>query len=276
MKIFTITLAYNQPWIIEQSIKQYYLKNGIKPDKHFFVNNHYPLIDRSKNERFLKHLSHQYNLEYIDFGENMGMEKSLNEFENPLQSLGRYVSEDDLIILYDCNNFVLTQNFDLQMFEFYKQKIFLDNSIAVGLSNEYTEFDNYYEKKNIKYYLQEKNNDLNQFEKWVCGTVMMHKQHARDYVINDDKRYYRDPYLNKKPDHKVYILKDCKEYINYFYTMEDHEYNLYKMCSHFLKINQTFESFILRKDLKELKEKLLNHESYEKIKNKKVIIYDKI
>lgn len=268
MKIFTITLAYNQPWIIEQSIKQYYLKNGIKPHKHFFVNNHYPLIDHDKNEKFLKHLSHQYNLEYIDFGENKGLEQSI-------YSLGKYISEDDLSIIYDCNNFVLTHNFDSKMFELYKQKISMDNSIAIGLSNEYTKFDNYYEKKNIKYYLQEKNNDLNQYNKWVCSTVMMHKEHGRRYIANDNNSFYRDPYLNEKADHKVYILKDYKEYINYFYTMEDHEYNLYKMCSHFLKINQSFESFVLRKDLKELKTKLLNNETFKKTNNR-TVDYDKI
>jgi len=109
-KVWAITLAYNDPEIIEESIARYYeTKHPEVETHHVLVDAHWP-VNYPETRRRLEALAASYGLHLMDPGENLGLHGNFNWAWSRLD-----IPENAGVIGYDGDSWPLNQGWDMAM-----------------------------------------------------------------------------------------------------------------------------------------------------------------
>lgn len=112
MEVYTITLGFVPPRILEQSLAKYY-ETSIQDylffgnPNHFFLDQHYP-IDYSQSR--LKEICESFGITYVDLGRNLGLHKGFNYALSLIKP-----NDEDIIIGYDPDSYPLTFGWDMAL-----------------------------------------------------------------------------------------------------------------------------------------------------------------
>lgn len=223
--IYTGTLCYNNPKVIEESIDKYYELCYNKPDIHFLLNDHYPLY-KEEIKTTLKKLSDKYGCVILDPEKNLGLKDGSLYIMDQLNKLKGF-KEEDIGIMYDSNCYPLTKNFDKALVDIYKNK-----DIGICTLSPQNIIENVIikdETSNLNYI-----EDINFFTAITSFTYKAHSIIQASF--NMFSKTYGDgsvKFSNVKDKIAKYNLKyvalsDYKEDMKYFKQKEDYDYINYK------------------------------------------------
>lgn len=109
-KVWTITLCFNDPDIIADSLKQYYAtKSPLVRTRHLLVDQHWP-IGKNAARRALEALARDYNAVLLDPGRNLGLHEGFN-----FALRSEPIPGNAGVIGYDPDSWPLTEGWDLGM-----------------------------------------------------------------------------------------------------------------------------------------------------------------
>lgn len=223
--IYTGTLCYNNPKVVEESIDRYYELCYDKPDAHYILNDCYPLHKEELKET-LKRLSDKYGCIILESDKNLGIKEG-SLFIMDTINKDRSFNEDDIGIMYDSNCYPLTKNFDKALVDVYKNK----NIGICSLSPINAQNDNI---------IKDELSDLNYIEHinfYTAITSFTYKAHS---IIQASFNMFSKTYgdgsnLLSTLKEKISInglkyvaLTDYKEDMKYFRDKEDSIYVKYK------------------------------------------------
>lgn len=101
MKIWAMTMSYNQKDLIERSLSSFYGSCVSKIYNHILCDQRYPLPSAHENEAFLHDMCDLYGLEYFTVGKNLGYHEMQNEV------IRRFpLSDEDILINYDPDSMI--------------------------------------------------------------------------------------------------------------------------------------------------------------------------
>ena len=265
MNLYTMTIAFNKFFILEQSLLNLLKNSNYKNRKHLLINNLYP----GENPEELKSFCLKNNIEYLCFNKNIGLFNAMFETQN-------LYKEDDYIILHEGNNLILDYDFDTAMIKAYEELKDTSQDILVTLSNEFSHTLKKFERNSILYSIE------NDGEKSVTskpkgfpygGTNLAKKSFIKKFSsFYKDINFY-DPYISyPRENRQVYILRSHMEFSHAFYKDENMDYKIYKMLVIFVNYKKTFEEFLeLKKEnieyiyflVNALDEKILKYIGYD-------------
>lgn len=129
MKIYTLTLGFC-PWrVLDAGMDDYYSTAAIKPDRHYFLDQHYPM-GREDNLVNFKRICDRHGIAYIDSGHDRGMCEGWNMMMDiiPFES-------GDVLIGYDPDAKPLSKGWDKAMIDVLKAASIFD---IVATSQSFT------------------------------------------------------------------------------------------------------------------------------------------
>lgn len=110
MKVFTISMAYNDADIIEESIAQYYAtKDPSVETEHILLDQHWPINHAEVKERLVA-LADRFSLRYIDAGKNLGLERGFNFALSQMN-----IPDNAGVIGFDPDCWPVTKGWDMAM-----------------------------------------------------------------------------------------------------------------------------------------------------------------
>lgn len=111
MNAYIITLAFNRPDIIRESLDQ--CKKTVSQClkyRHIIVNNWYPLGGKQENTRKLIQYASENGMEVLDPGRNLGLHHGFNWACSQLP-----LKDDDILIGYDPDSYPVTPGWDMAL-----------------------------------------------------------------------------------------------------------------------------------------------------------------
>ena len=120
-KLWTITLLYNRPAIVQEAIGQYYKTRGLGGEgfQHVFVQHHYP-FDKKRTREETKKVCEGVGGLYLDPGKNLGLHDGFNWAMAQLP-----IEDHHYVIMYDGDNFPVNPGWDDALVRtlFYDEKL---------------------------------------------------------------------------------------------------------------------------------------------------------
>lgn len=107
MKYWAFSLCYNEPWVIRESLTQYYkTKSPVTEVTHVLVNHHWP-ISSAKFEQEIAEISKEFGCILLDPGKNLGLARGYNWAVSQMK-----VPDDALVVGYDPDSYPMTPGWD--------------------------------------------------------------------------------------------------------------------------------------------------------------------
>jgi hypothetical protein len=109
--VHVITLAFNNPRILRQSIDRFYeTRNHALPITHWLVDQKYPLPSHDAVSQEINRVAEQYGCRVISPGQNLGLHRGWNWAS---EQIG--VKDEDILIGYDPDTYPLDPGWDMAL-----------------------------------------------------------------------------------------------------------------------------------------------------------------
>lgn len=113
--IATISLCYNQPDVIYNSVRRYY-ETTTQPTRHILFDAQWPL-ERTKMDNVLKTLHADYGCEIHNIGQNMGLARNFNHCLSLID-----LDSTELVVAYDPDSWPMERGWDQAMLDVIRSR----------------------------------------------------------------------------------------------------------------------------------------------------------